>query len=112
VDYLRRMAVMPESILADPALFAVFEPGIRADFEVLEAEPYVPGAPLDVPVTALGSRGDASVPLGDLADWSGHTAGDFALRLFAGGGHAFFTSATRRLARAITAELLPDGPER
>jgi surfactin synthase thioesterase subunit len=107
IAYLRRARITPDSLLADPALFSIFEPAIRADFEVYET--WEPGpAALDIPITVFGAREDDSVDLEDLLMWRARTTAEFSLRLLPG-GHDFLGAATAQLGRAIAAELLPAG---
>jgi medium-chain acyl-[acyl-carrier-protein] hydrolase len=104
VSYLREYEITPELILGDESVFAVFEPAIRADFELFEAEPYRPGPPLDLPVSVIGGRDDLGVEFTELLAWRDVTAGEFSVRLLPG-GHGFISTATAATARAISAEL-------
>ncbi len=61
---------------------------LRSDFEALETYAYVPGAPLESPVTVLRGRHDASVSAGDAAAWQEVTHGPIALHEI-GAGHFF-----------------------
>jgi medium-chain acyl-[acyl-carrier-protein] hydrolase len=106
LDYLRGARITPESLLADPNLFALFEPAIRADFETYET--WIPDVsePLPLPVTVVGAREDDSVDLHDLLMWQHHTIDEFTLRMLPG-GHDFLGAATPRLARTLCGELRP-----
>ena len=110
LDYLRAARITPESLLADPAVFHLFEPAVRADFETYES--WVPDTrvPLPAPVTVIGAREDDSVDLDDLMMWQHHTTDEFTLRILPG-GHNFLGSTTP-LAAALCRELLSgvDGP--
>lgn len=106
VDYLREYEITPELILGDESVFAVFEPAIRADFELFETEPYRPGPPLEIPVSVIGGRDDLSVELTDLLAWRDVTAGEFSVRLLPGGHDFMMSAAAATAARAIGAELL------
>jgi surfactin synthase thioesterase subunit len=105
VNYLRQFRVTPESILTEPSLFSIFEPGIRADFEAIETTTYQPEPPLDLPITVFGARDDTGVPFDELLEWREHTASEFALRMFPG-GHTFFSGDTGPLGRVLAADLL------
>ena len=105
VRYLREYEITPELILGDESVFAVFEPAIRADFELFEAEPYLPGTPLDLPVNVIGGRDDLGVEFTELLAWRDVTSGEFSVRLLPG-GHGFMSSAAAATARAVSAELL------
>lgn len=107
VDYLRRFSVTPESILTDETLFGIFEPAIRADFQVYETHPYQAGAPLDLPITVIGARDDTTVAFDELLAWRELTAREFSVRMLPG-PHSFFTATTASLGRALARELLID----
>lgn len=104
VSYLREYEITPELILSDESVFEVFEPAIRADFGLFEAEPYRPGPPLDLPVSVIGGRDDRGVEFTELLSWRDVAAGEFSLRLLPG-GHGFISTAAAATARAINAEL-------
>ena len=110
IDYLRGMNVMPDSILDDAALFALFEPTIRADFAMFETSTYRVVDPLGVPVVALGARSDTGVVFEDLAEWRHVGREHFAVHLFSGGGHGFLTSAPDALAGVVAASLAAYAP--
>jgi medium-chain acyl-[acyl-carrier-protein] hydrolase len=102
--YLNEFRLTPEAILADPNLFGIFEPAIRADFEVYETDPFVPGDPVDIPFSVIGARDDASVAFDELLEWREHTTGPFTLRVLAG-GHNFFTTGVSALGGFIANDL-------
>jgi medium-chain acyl-[acyl-carrier-protein] hydrolase len=104
-SYLSEFRLTPEPILADPGLFAIFEPAIRADFEAYETAPYQPADPLDVPFSVIGARDDTSVAFDELMEWREHTTGSFTLRLLPG-GHNFFSSDVAALGGFITSDLV------
>lgn len=68
----------------DPELMAMVLPAYRADFAAAETYEYVPGAPLDIPVTAAGGLDD-EVTEDDLCAWARHTTGPFTLNQYPGG---------------------------
>lgn len=103
-DYLRTYDIMPAPILDDPALFSMFEPAIRADFETWETASFAPGQPMAVPITVIGGRLDPVVEFSELLEWRDHTSREFTLRVFPG-GHGFFTTGIKALGAAITSDL-------
>jgi surfactin synthase thioesterase subunit len=103
-EHLRSYGIMPVEILDDPALFDIFEPAIRADFEVWETAPRSCGQPLPAPITVIGGRRDPMIEFDELIEWQHHTSADFTLRLLPG-GHDFFTSGVQALGAAIAADL-------
>jgi surfactin synthase thioesterase subunit len=104
VERLRRFQVTPDLILDDADLFDIFEPGVRADFEVFETWDYRPGPPLDLPITVIGAREDASVAFDELLMWHDHTNREFTVRIMPG-GHNFLGSATSRLGEMLASDL-------
>lgn len=110
IGYLRGMNVMPDSILDDAALFALFEPTIRADFAMFETNTYRVVDPLGIPVVALGARSDTGVVFEDLVEWRHVGREQFAVHLFTGGGHGFLTSAPDALAGVVAASLTAHAP--
>lgn len=72
----------------DPELMALVLPAYRADFAAAEIYEYMPGAPLNIPVTAAGGIDD-EVTENDLCAWAQHTTGPFTLNQYPG-GHFYF----------------------
>lgn len=111
VAELRRLGGMPEMVLAEPELMAVFMPILRADIAASEAEVAPPEPLLDCPITALGGDADGRATAEQLDAWAMHTRAGFEREMFSG-GHFFIQTAraavlgslSRRLA-AITARL-------
>lgn len=60
--------VAPE-LAARTELRPVFEPALRADFELYAGYHHQPGAPLDVPITVLHGRDDGHLTRGGLLGW-------------------------------------------
>ncbi|MEU0442756.1 alpha/beta fold hydrolase [Streptomyces sp. NPDC006186] len=85
---LRRLGGTPEWLLANQALLAMVVTPFRADFTVKENYRYVPGDPLDVPVTALAATDDPRASVADTAAWEAHTRAGFTLRTLLGGHFA------------------------
>ena len=102
--HLRPLGLMPTAVVDDPALMALFEPAIRADYEVFETAPSEPGPALDVPVTVFGADGDPSTSPSTLLAWHQETCTDFTLQLHPG-DHAFFHERREAMTSAITRAL-------
>jgi medium-chain acyl-[acyl-carrier-protein] hydrolase len=100
-----RYGGIPDVVLREPELLAIFLPALRADFEVFETWPYTPDLPLEMPITVLGGLSDAVTPRAELELWKEQTVGSFSSHLFAG-GHFFFQSTQvelfKRLREALT----------
>ncbi|GIH80822.1 thioesterase II family protein [Planobispora longispora] len=111
--HLRGLGIIPDAILADRDLFAMFEPGVRADYEVMETWRHGPRGPLPVPITVIGADADPSVTVEELRAWRADTTGRFTLRVYPG-DHGFFTADRRDIARGVTADIAvlpePAGP--
>lgn len=109
-EHLRSLGIIPPTIIDDDGLFALFEPSLRADYEVFETQPHRPGAPLDVPVYVFGADRDPSTSEPTLLAWRTETNSDFGFRLFRG-DHGFFDQQRQVIIRHITAELAVRGVE-
>ncbi|WP_437654253.1 thioesterase II family protein [Sorangium sp. So ce1182] len=107
--WLRRMGGTPEEVLREPELLALFLPVLRADVAVNEVEPFVPGPPLDCPISAFGGLDDERASRADIEAWRELTRGPFRVEMFPG-GHFFVRSAREPLLRSVSALL--DGVER
>ncbi|KYF69472.1 thioesterase II family protein [Sorangium cellulosum] len=102
--WLRRMGGTPEEVLREPDLLALFLPVLRADVAVNEAEPFVPGPPLDCPISAFGGDDDERASPADIEAWRELTRGPFRAEVFPG-GHFFLRTARAPLLRSISAVL-------
>lgn len=91
---------LPEFLLQDAELQALFLPLLRADFTLVET--YRPSslAPLPCPVTVLGGDGDPVANQGELEAWRTLTKGGFALHLFPG-DHFYLQKHTSMLIEKI-----------
>jgi medium-chain acyl-[acyl-carrier-protein] hydrolase len=79
---LRDMKGTPEEVLAHQELMELLLPILRADFELCEMYVRPEGAPLGVPITAVGGTDDPQISSEDLEGWRRETTGDFqALRI-------------------------------
>jgi surfactin synthase thioesterase subunit len=103
-DHLRALGIIPPTIIDDPGLFALFEPSVRADYEVFETDTYRPGEPLPVPITVFGADADPSTSVPTLLRWQEETSGEFTMRLFRG-DHSFFERDRQSIMRTVAAEL-------
>ncbi|GAB1818977.1 thioesterase II family protein [Herbidospora sp. RD11066] len=102
--HLKGLGIVPDAILADPALFGMFEPGVRADYEVLETWRHRARPPLPIPISVYGGDTDPSVTVEELQGWRAATSGTFTLRVYPG-GHGFFTADRRAIAQGVAADL-------
>jgi medium-chain acyl-[acyl-carrier-protein] hydrolase len=89
---LRRLGGIPDAVLAEPELMAIFLPILRTDFAVSEADLPGPDEPLDCPITVLGGKSDEKATIAELEAWRIHTTAAFEREMFPG-GHFFLQSA-------------------
>ncbi|MFC7846492.1 thioesterase II family protein [Streptomyces sp. NPDC057382] len=98
---LRLLGGTPDGIFADPDLWALFDPIIRADLRLVDTWRPVPGAaPLPVALSAYAGREDHSAPPPRMAGWAEHTERFLGLRVFEG-GHFHFQDDPGPLLRQI-----------
>lgn len=100
-----RYGNIPQAMLAQPELMALFLPSLRADFMLYET--YADHAattskvtPLSCPLTVLGGLQDHLVSRSHLMAWRTQTTGRFTIRMFPG-DHFFLKSAQLSLLQTI-----------
>ncbi|MEV0728029.1 thioesterase domain-containing protein [Polymorphospora sp. NPDC050346] len=103
-DHLRALGIIPATIIDDPGLFALFEPSVRADYEIFETDVHRPAPPLNLPITVFGADDDPSTTVPTMMRWREETSGEFTMRLFPG-DHSFFEQDRRSIMRTVAAEL-------
>lgn len=101
---LRRLGGIPEAVLQEPELMAIFLPILRADFAVSEAEMAPAGEPLACPITALGGLTDEKATIDELDAWRAQTSAAFDRETFPG-GHFFIQSAREAFLGALSQRL-------
>jgi surfactin synthase thioesterase subunit len=101
---LRDERMIPESVAVNPAVFALFEPSIRADFEVVETHPADAAGTIGCDILlAMGAESDP--PDGATqATWTHRTTGTTDTIELAGVSGPFVTS-SERFARGLHAAL-------
>ncbi|MFC5833513.1 thioesterase II family protein [Nonomuraea insulae] len=83
-----RYGGMPPDILDHPGLLDLVLPALRADITAAEGYRFVPGPPLDCPISVFGGRADPLTPQAQLSGWRSHSNAEVNVRLF-DGGHFF-----------------------
>jgi medium-chain acyl-[acyl-carrier-protein] hydrolase len=91
---------IPQPLLDDPSVLAMFLPALRADLQLMEAYDYREAAPLNCPITVFGGRDDRNARPDDLAGWRLETTGPFAVQLFPG-DHFFLNTARAEVLQAV-----------
>jgi medium-chain acyl-[acyl-carrier-protein] hydrolase len=102
----RRYGGIPDAILRDPELMALFLPCLRADVTALETHQYQPSEPLHCPVSALGGAHDRLTPYEHLDAWRAETTAAFSVRAFPG-DHFYLVQQRDSLLAHIAAALAP-----
>ncbi len=82
---LRLLAGTDDSLLVDPMLLELALPVLRADYAMLSAYSYRPGARLRCPVVALTGDADPRVPVAEVPAWQRETEGAFTTHVLPGG---------------------------
>ncbi len=80
-----RYGGIPEVILREAELMALFLPALRADMTLHEQYRYEPEAALPVPISAWCGRADPGIPPAALEQWGEETSATFTTRWFDGG---------------------------
>nr|QEO73761.1 thioesterase [uncultured bacterium] len=104
VEELGRLNGTPREVLEHPELLELILPILRADFSVCQTYSYVPGEPLDIPITVLGGSEDSDVSRAGLEAWREQTSGAFKLHMLPG-DHFFINSARARVCHLVGGEL-------
>jgi medium-chain acyl-[acyl-carrier-protein] hydrolase len=88
-----RYNAIPDAILANREILALYLPVLRADFEMIEQYVHVPEPPFDCPITVFGGTEDSTVTRSQLEQWRRHTSAEFHVRMFP--GDHFFPKTSR-----------------
>ncbi|QHC22573.1 thioesterase II family protein [Streptomyces sp. GS7] len=87
---LRALGGMPETVLADDDVWALFEARVRADFSVVETwEPRTAASEIRPPLSLFGGRDDPVVHRDDLLEWADGAEVHLGQHFFPG-GHFYF----------------------
>lgn len=105
-DYLVRMAGTPGAVLETRWLFNMYAPILRADLEVFETYVHGKQEKLTCPITCWGGQDDSHVDESLLLQWSGHTSGAFATKMWPG-NHFFLRGNEAAFSSHIESLLLP-----
>jgi medium-chain acyl-[acyl-carrier-protein] hydrolase len=95
---------IPQVILDDPDMLAMFVPVLRADFAVLESYAFRPGPPLGCPITAFGGTRDPLIGAAELVAWQRHTTSRFRHEMIEG-DHFFIQGNQARFLSQLSEEL-------
>jgi medium-chain acyl-[acyl-carrier-protein] hydrolase len=106
----RRWDGIPAAVLSEPELLQLLLPTLRADIALVENYVYVPGSPLECPISCFGGTEDPSLRETDLGPWRLQTRGAFSQHMFPG-GH-FFVQTSREQVLAAVKHALQAGIDR
>jgi medium-chain acyl-[acyl-carrier-protein] hydrolase len=101
---IRRIKGTPQEVLNNPELVQMIVPILRADIEICESYEYVPEAPLDCPILAVGGLEDNEETRDKLQAWMEQTTSSFSLRMLPG-DHFFIHTSDQLLLRTLSREL-------
>jgi surfactin synthase thioesterase subunit len=88
---IRALDGTDSALLADEEVLRMALPVLRNDYRAVETYRWLPGAPLDCPVTVLTGDTDPRVTAEEAHAWDEHTAGGLEVRTF-DGGHFYLTA--------------------
>ncbi len=100
IEKIRQYNGIPNYILEDKELMAIFLPIIRADFCVSETYSYNGEPPLTYPITALGGLDDNTFDSNDLLKWQEQTNSSFEHQLLPG-DHFFIKSSNQQVINIV-----------
>ncbi len=95
---------IPEAVLKEQELLALFVPLLRADFTLIETHTYTATQALTCPITALGGLNDPLATQAELEAWHRHTTSSFRLAMLPG-DHFFLQTARKSLLQVIRQNL-------
>lgn len=109
IEELARLNGTPREVLENEELMHLMIPILRSDFSVCQTYEYVPGPPLDCPISLFGGIRDIDVTREHLEAWRELTVADTTLRMFPG-DHFFIHAEQRAFLHVLSQELMKYGP--
>jgi medium-chain acyl-[acyl-carrier-protein] hydrolase len=98
IEHMHKAYSAPITFLRHPEMRPLFLPMVRADARMTQNYRYVPGPPVDYPVTAMAGETDPDVQREHLEGWRQHTTGSVMTRLYPGNHFYFLDSGPALLA--------------
>jgi surfactin synthase thioesterase subunit len=108
LDYLRSLGGAGADLLDDPDLRELTLPMVRNDLRLTRNYQYLPGAPLDCPISAIAGAADRSCTPEQMRDWSRQTTAGFDLAILPG-DHFYTETAAGLLGNVLTDRFELDG---
>ncbi|MGW3012617.1 thioesterase II family protein [Streptomyces sp. NPDC001219] len=100
ITEIRRLGGTGSRVLDDPELLEMVLPTLRADYGALGLYRWLPGPPLDIPLTAMVGTADPIVTVDDARGWLAHSTCPGDLISF-DGGHFYLDSQLPSVAEAM-----------
>ncbi|MEV5147594.1 alpha/beta fold hydrolase [Streptomyces sp. NPDC052727] len=97
---IRRLGGTGSRVLDDPELLEMVMPTLRADYGALGRYRWLPGPPLDIPLTVMVGTADPIVTVDDARGWLAHSTRPGDLLTF-DGGHFYLDTQLPSVARAV-----------
>ncbi|UFJ41778.1 alpha/beta fold hydrolase [Brevibacillus humidisoli] len=94
----------PKEVLENQELMELYEPILRADFEVCDTYCFRPGLRLDCPISIFGGLQDGEIPVADLAAWEELVARSGTVRMYEG-DHFFLHKRYKEIVQMIVKDL-------
>jgi medium-chain acyl-[acyl-carrier-protein] hydrolase len=99
-----RYAGIPQEVLSEPELLAMFLPALKADFTAYERHQHMQAKPLQTTIRVFAGISDPGLSPQLHREWERHTRGEFSLQEVAG-GHFFLTESSAAVLESIRESL-------
>jgi surfactin synthase thioesterase subunit len=96
---------VPAEVVAEPELFEMFLPALRADLTWVDDYTHTEGPPLAIPVRAFAGEEDPVAPPAQVREWAEHTTESFELHTLPG-GHFFLHDQLPAISALVEKDLL------
>ncbi|WP_432044257.1 thioesterase II family protein [Streptomyces cadmiisoli] len=101
---IRRLGGTTGRVLDDPELLEMVLPTLRADYGALGSYRWLPGPPLDIPLTVMVGASDPIVPVDEARGWLAHSTRPGDVVTF-DGGHFYLDAQLPSVADAVRSVL-------
>ena len=98
ISHLKKLGGISSEVIENDELFSVFEPILRADFELVEKSEMAGEPPLDIPIYAIMGTGESRST--EIANWANYTYTHFDYEILAG-DHFFIHKHPGRIAAIV-----------
>ena len=105
-----RYAGIPQEVLREPDLLAMFLPALKADFTAYELYKFMDAEPVNCPMTVFGGESDPGITPGLLEQWARHTSQEFSFNAVS--GDHFFLAGSAPIVLASIRDALTAGSVR